>query len=87
MNSEIMIWAKVRCLTKWATQAPLNIFLIEGNLHILKFTNTKYADIWISRLTTTEMRIQNVSIIQENNMVPFLIYYSPYPWANYDAGF
>ena len=27
-NCEIMTWAKVRCLTDWATQAPLIYFLI-----------------------------------------------------------
>ena len=26
MNLKIMTWAKVRCLTNWATQAPLNVY-------------------------------------------------------------
>ena len=32
MNCEIMTWAKVRCLTDWATQVPLKLLLSERKI-------------------------------------------------------
>lgn len=53
------------------------MFLIEGNLNILKVTDLKYTGIWILYFTTTEMSIQNISITVENNFVSFPRQYSP----------
>ena len=39
MNHEIMTWAKLRCSTDWATQAPQNLQILETGWSLIKQSN------------------------------------------------